>query len=273
MSPNTLAAVAADAAVAVAAAAAAAAAQGRRPLRCGGPSFIDGTSYLGSDAHDLGRSVSSAAESDTASSKEGAQGAADEEWQAAKPANWRYLRLLSGHWSPWTVTLLALHGQPLTSAALEELRCCSSLVVLHLERCGLDSAAPCSGIRSLRRLLLPHNNLRSLRGLKDLPCLEELCLKANPISGFKVGRVGGNVSRMAGGLGLKALRTTRKGVASEKQGILGRTQTSNKAVVRGRFSAFLLALELLSYFCQSGFTPGYCLTCCFLPNHARSGNR
>lgn len=186
MLPDTVAAVAADAAVAVAAAAAAAAAQGRRPLRTREPSFVDGTSYYWApDGWELEEgSTSSAARSYGSNSF--LDISTDGEWQGHDPNEWRYLRLLSGHWSPWTVTLIALNQQPLPSAAWREFRMCKGLLVLHLERCSLINTDFCCDLPNLRRLLLPHNQLHSLRGLKNLPRLEELCVKGNPIYTFKV---------------------------------------------------------------------------------------
>ncbi|OEH74199.1 leucine rich repeat-containing protein [Cyclospora cayetanensis] len=108
-----------------------------------------------------------------------------EEFQGNIQEEWRHIRFLSGHWSPWTVTILALHGQRLPTAALKELHHCSNLLLLHLEGCGLTSAEFFGDLWSLQRLLLPHNELQTLRGLKNLPHLEELCVKANPIATFR----------------------------------------------------------------------------------------
>ncbi|KAL8270351.1 hypothetical protein Esti_005738 [Eimeria stiedai] len=185
MLPDTVAAVAADAAVAVAAAAAAAAAQRRRSFPTGEPSFVDGTSYLLSGSSECDE-LSAAPQSPVGGCHAANENAdAEDEWRGASPDQWRYLRLLSGHWSPWTVSLLALRRLPLPPAAWRELRACSSsLKLLVLENCGLSSAEFCCGLVNLQRLLLPHNQLPSLHGLKNLPRLQELCLKGNPIQSF-----------------------------------------------------------------------------------------
>lgn len=187
MLPETIAAVAADAAVAVAAAAAAAADQRRRPLRSGGLSFVDDASYLCPEALSLEAATSCPSQSADDSNSGALQPGPNESTEAADHLTcWRYMRLLSGHWSPWTVTLVALKGRRLPAAALKEFRLCTNLSTLHLESCGVTSVVFFSGLTSLRRLLLPHNKLSSLQGLKELPKLEELCLKGNPIATFKV---------------------------------------------------------------------------------------
>lgn len=186
MLPETIAAVAADAAVAVAAAAAAAADQGRRPSRSGGLSFVEDASYLCPEALSLKASTSCPSHSADDSNSGALQPGVNEKEAADHLIRWRYMRLLSGHWSPWTVTLVALKGRRLPAAALKEFRLCSNLSTLHLESCGVASATFFSGLPSLQRLFLPHNELCSLRGLKELPKLEELYLKGNPIATFKV---------------------------------------------------------------------------------------
>ncbi|KAL8431745.1 hypothetical protein ACSSS7_005071 [Eimeria intestinalis] len=187
MLPDTVAAVAADAAVAVAAAAAAAAAQRRRSFPTGESSFVDGTSYLLSDSSQS-KGLSPAPQSPPSLSHSTCNDADEEdEWRGAAPDQWRYLRLLSGHWSPWTVSLLALRRMPLPPAGWREVRACgNSLKLLVLENCGVSSADFCCNLINLQRLLLPHNQLRSLHGLKNLPRLQELCLKGNPIQTFGV---------------------------------------------------------------------------------------
>ncbi|KAL8446188.1 hypothetical protein Emed_005143 [Eimeria media] len=187
MLPDTVAAVAADAAVAVAAAAAAAAAQRRRSFPTGESSFVDGTSYLLSDNPVESDESSAAPEPPPSSSHviENNNANDEDEWRGAVPDQWRYLRLLTGHWSPWTVSLLALRRLPLPPVGWRELRACSSsLKLLVLENCGLSSAEFFCNLVNLQRLLLPHNQLRSLHGLKNLPRLQELCLKGNPIRSF-----------------------------------------------------------------------------------------
>ncbi|XP_026191479.1 uncharacterized protein LOC113146916 [Cyclospora cayetanensis] len=176
MVPDSVAAATADAAVA-----GAAAAPGKRRSRIERPCFVDETSLLAPDTQGRGGRGSSSRASDAAP-QEGGNGAAGNIQE-----EWRHIRFLSGHWSPWTVTILALHGQRLPTAALKELHHCSNLLLLHLEGCGLTSAEFFGDLWSLQRLLLPHNELQTLRGLKNLPHLEELCVKANPIATFRVG--------------------------------------------------------------------------------------
>ncbi|KAL8453560.1 hypothetical protein Emag_001779 [Eimeria magna] len=144
MLPDTVAAVAADAAVAVAAAAAAAAAQTRRSFPTGESSFVDGTSYLLSGSLECDE-PSAAPQSPPGSSRAIDNNANDEdEWRGVAPDQWRYLRLLTGHWSPWTVSLIALRRLPLPPAGWRELRACSSsLKLLVLENCELSSAEFC----------------------------------------------------------------------------------------------------------------------------------
>ncbi|KAL8426646.1 hypothetical protein Efla_005903 [Eimeria flavescens] len=182
MLPDKVAAVAADAAIAVAAAAAVAAAQGRRSFCTSEPLFVDGTSYLLTGVSRVEESEGTALQA--ADPKVSTNTPADDEWQGTALEQWRYLRLLSGHWSPWTVTIVALSRQNLPPAAWKEFSYCSSLKHVHLEDCGISTADFCSNLPNLRRLLLPHNHLRSLHGLKNLPRLEELCIKGNPIRSF-----------------------------------------------------------------------------------------
>lgn len=183
MLPDTVAAVAADAAAAVAAAAAAAAAQGRRSFFYEEPSFVDGTSPLPLYGERDGNSSGSQTEAKGCGPVD-----ADDEWNGTDPEHWRYLRFLSGHWSPWTVTVIALNRQRLPPAAWREFRACKNLRLLHLENCEVSKIEFCSDLPNLQRLLLPHNQLRSLRGLRNLPRLEELCVKGNPIRTFMVGK-------------------------------------------------------------------------------------
>ncbi|CDJ42286.1 hypothetical protein, conserved [Eimeria tenella] len=179
MQPNAVAAVAADAAVAVAAAAAAAAEeeQARGPTSPRGPSYVDMSSYLVPEEYTIDPICSSSSSSSSSS---------DSSSSSSSSKKWQVLRVVTGHWSPCTVTVLCLSDCELPEAALRELCCCSNLLLLLLQRCSITDACCCSNLLQLQRLLLPENKIKTLEGLKGLPKLEEISLIGNPIETLEV---------------------------------------------------------------------------------------